>query len=52
MKHRKNRCATRQPMYPNAADPRYFQEKSMNIFAAILSGTGALTAMLFFVTMA
>ncbi len=52
MKHKKMHPSVRQPMYPNAADPRYFQEKALEIFAAILSGTGALTAMLFLVTMA
>ena len=52
MKQRNARFPVRQPMYPNAADPRYFQEKALNIFAAILSGTGALSAMLLLVTMA
>lgn len=52
MKHRKTYSSQRQPMYPNAAEPRYFQEKALEIFAAILSGTGALSAMLFLVTLA
>lgn len=42
----------RQPMYPNAADERYFAEKALEILAAIISGTGAITAMLLLVTMA
>lgn len=41
-----------QPAYPNAADPRYFQEKAIEILAAVLSGTGAITVMLFLVTLA
>ena len=53
MKH-KNVCytAVHQPIYPGAADERYFAEKALEILAAILSGTGALTVMLFLVTMA
>lgn len=52
MKHRKIHSSLRQPLYPNAADPGYFQEKALEIFAAIISGTGMLSAMLFLVTMA
>lgn len=53
MKHTNMRyTAVRQPMYPGAADERYFAEKALEILAAILSGTGALTIMLFLVTMA
>lgn len=53
MKHRNaHPAAVRQPMYPGAADETYFAEKAMEILAAILSGTGALTLMLMLVTMA
>ena len=44
--------AVRQPIYPGAADERYFAEKAMEILAAVLSGTGALAFMLLLVTMA
>ena len=53
MKHRNPYTATyRQPMYPGAADERYFAQRALEILTAILSGTGALPIMLFFVTMA
>lgn len=53
MKHTINSCSTvRHPMYPGAADERYFAEKALEILAAILSGTGALAVMLLLVTMA
>lgn len=53
MKHRNIRyTAIRQPMYPGAADERYFTEKALEILTAILSGTGALTAMLLLIAMA
>ena len=53
MKHNSYRYpAVRQPMYPGAADERYFAAKALEILAAVLSGTGAITAMLFLVTMA
>jgi len=42
----------RQPLYPGAADTNYFTEKALEILAAILTGTGAVTAMLFLVIMA
>lgn len=44
--------AVRQPMYPGAADENYFAEKALEILTAVLTGTGAITAMLFLVTMA
>lgn len=44
--------AVRQPMYPGAADESYFAEKALEILAAVLSGTGVVTAMLLLVTMA
>lgn len=44
-------CAPRQPMYPNAADRRYFVEKAVNIITAIVSGMGFITAMLFLLTL-
>ena len=53
MKQTIRSCSTiRQPMYPGAADERYFAEKALDILAAILSGTGALAFMLLLVTMA
>ena len=42
----------RQPMYPGAADERYFAGKALEILTAVLSGTGALTFMIFLVAMA
>ena len=42
----------RQPMYPGAADANYFAEKALEILSAVLSGAGALSIMLFLVTMA
>ena len=42
---------SRQPMYPGAADDRYFQQKALDIFTAIVSGMGLITAMLFLVTL-
>ena len=41
---------TRQPMYPNAADERYFTQKALEILTAVISGTGVITLMLFLVT--
>ena len=53
MKHNNQHTAMyRQPMYPGAADERYFAQRSLEILSAILSGTGALTIMLLFVAMA
>ena len=44
--------SNRQPMYPGAADANYFAKKALEILTALLSGAGALTLMLFLVTMA
>ena len=53
MKHNSFRYPSAcQPMYPGAADESYFAEKALEILTAVLSGTGAVTAMLFLVTMA
>lgn len=53
MKQTISSCSTiRQPMYPGAADERYFANKALEILTAILSGTCALTVMLLMVTMA
>lgn len=41
----------RPPMYPGAADERYFAGKALEILAAVLSGTGALTFMVLLVAM-
>ena len=43
---------TKEPMYPNAADSRYFAGKALNIATALVSGMGFISAMLFLVTMA
>ena len=42
----------RQPMYPGAADERYFAGKALEILAAILTGTGAISLMMLLVMMA
>ena len=42
----------RQPMYPGAADERYFAGKALEILAAVLAGTGALSVMMLLVIMA
>lgn len=53
MKHTSVHYQTvRQPMYPGAADESYFAAKALEILAAVVSGAGAVTAMLFLVTMA
>lgn len=43
---------TRQPAYPNAADPSYFAGKALNVVTALVSGMGFVSAMVFLVTMA
>ena len=40
------------PLYPNAADNRYFAQKATDILAAILSGMGIMAAMMFLVILA
>lgn len=42
----------RQPMYPGAADERYFTGKALEILAAVLTGTGAVSFMMLLVAMA
>ena len=44
--------SVRQPMYPGAADANYFKQKALDIFTALLSGTGAVSLMVFLVMMA
>lgn len=41
-----------QPIYPNAADNRYFAQKALDVMTAIVSCAGFTTAMLFLVTLA
>lgn len=41
-----------QPVYPNAADNRYFANKALNVMTAIVSGMGFVSAMAFLVTLA
>ena len=43
---------SQEPIYPNAADHRYFAAKALNVMTAIVSGMGFATAMIFLVTMA
>ncbi|MGM9659432.1 MAG: hypothetical protein ACI3WQ_02420 [Faecousia sp.] len=40
-----------QPIYPNAADNRYFAQKALDIITAIVSVAGFVSAMAFLVTM-
>ena len=56
MKHTTNSsaltvCKPRTPMYPGAADDRYFADKALDILTAIVSGMGMITAMLFLLTL-
>lgn len=51
MTHRNNTShlsvhSCQQPMYPNAADKRYFAEKLLDIVTAVVSGMGFITAMI------
>lgn len=52
MKQKSTHSTTRQPMYPNAADTQYYEEKALEILAAILASTGIIMLMIFLVTMA
>lgn len=53
MKHKHSRqTAIRQPMYPNAADTQYFEEKALEILAAIFTSIGIISLMVFLITMA
>lgn len=38
--------------YPNAADANYFNRKALDVFTAIVSGMGMITAMAALVTLA
>ena len=49
MKHNINTFC--QPLYPGAADTKYFTNKALEILTAVLSGTGVLSIMLLLVTM-
>lgn len=55
-KHKKNRNLSvykpAQPIYPNAADNRYFASRALNVMTAIVSGMGFISAMAFLVTLA
>lgn len=44
-------CKSRCPLYPGAADDRYFAEKALNILTAIVSGMGFVSALLFLLTL-
>lgn len=39
------------PMYPNAADARYFAGKALDVILAFVSGMGLVTAMVVLVTL-
>lgn len=41
----------RQPLYPNAADHRYFQQKALDIVTGLVSCMGFVSAMVFLATM-
>lgn len=41
-----------QPMYPGAADDRYFAGKALEILTALLTGTGAITVMVLLMAIA
>ncbi len=43
---------TRQPVYPNAADPNYFAQKALDVVTGIVSCMGFVSAMVFLATMA
>ena len=54
-KNRKNQLRVvrnNRPMYPNAADVNYVNQKKLDILTAIVSGMGMLTAMFTLVTLA
>ena len=56
MKNKKNYAhlrivETKQPRYPNAADPHYFARRALDVMTAIASGFGLFSAMIFLVTM-
>lgn len=42
----------KQPMYPNAADHRYFAQKALDVATGIISCMGFVSAMVFLATMA
>ena len=44
--------STHQPMYPGAADDRYFAGKALEILTAVLTGTGAISFMILLVAIA
>lgn len=54
MKQRRTRHTVRStalrncPAYPNAADNRYFADKAVELLSAIVSGSGAMAIMVFF----
>lgn len=52
MKQKSTHSVIRQPMYPNAADTQYYEEKALEILAAILASAGIILLMMFLVTMA
>lgn len=48
----KTNTYSHQPAYPNAADANYFAAKALQILAAIASGAGAMSIMIFLVVLA
>jgi hypothetical protein len=43
--------AVRSYPYPNAAEPGYFAEKVLDGLTALITGIGAITVMIFLITM-
>ena len=41
----------RQPLYPNAADHRYYAQRALDIVTAIVSVAGFVSAMAFLITL-
>ena len=52
MKHSVSSYIIHQPVYPGAADPRYFSKKATEILLAIISGVSALSVMMLLMAMA
>ena len=53
--HKKNHLKvvrSNRPMYPNAADANYLNQRRLDMITAIVSGLGMITAMFTLVTLA
>lgn len=51
VKHTKSQLYIYRRPYPNAAEPRYFLEKVVDGILAVCTGMGAVTIILFLITM-